>query len=281
MNPSFISASAAHAVIGFYRFWHGTLKLKGAGRLIGHLAQRLSGLQSFPLQLPNGRTAAVDFRELSAFGWLNTMLGEHNQEDKLIEAIATRLTSENVFWDIGANAGILSTEISTRATPNEHHFFEPNPRIYPWAHQALAHLPKAHGHPLAVSRKSGTAVLSIPRNLSAFGSLEGSDRGDVDQVEVETVTGDDLVYSRHFSPPDIIKIDTEGHEVEVIMGMSRLITEHRPLIFFEHIELNDEQVRALLPKDYRLGTLCDQTGKILDVFDRSKGHNSVLTPLDP
>jgi FkbM family methyltransferase len=278
MTPSFLSLSTAHGVVGFYRFWHGKLGAKGAGRLINHLAPLLTGLQRYPLRLPNGRTADVDFRELSAFGWLNTMLGDHNQEQTLIEAIAARLTRDSVFWDIGANAGILSSEIAARAATKEHHFFEPNPRIYPWAQKAMDHLPHAQGHPFAVSFQSGTATLSIPRNRSAYGSLEVGNGDDAERVEVETVTGDDLVYCQDFSPPQVIKIDTEGHEVEVMAGMSRLIAEHRPLIFFEHIELNDEQVLAMIPEGYRIGTLCDQTGAISGVFDRSVGHNSVLSP---
>jgi FkbM family methyltransferase len=279
MKATWLSISAAHLVVGFYRFWHGTLGLKGAGRLINHGAPRLKGLQCYPLRLPNGRIASVDFRELSAFGWLNTILGDHNQEQRLIEAIASCLTPQSVFWDIGANAGILSSEIAARVQPLEHHFFEPNPRIFPWAEKALEHMPHAHGHPVAISRETGVAVLSIPRNRSAYGSLEACAGGDSDQVEVETVTGDILVYDRKFTPPDIIKIDTEGHEVDVIAGMSRLIDEHQPLIFFEHIELSDQQVAGLVPPGYLLGTLCDRTGVILETFDRSAGHNSVLSPL--
>ena len=279
MNASFLSVSTAHLVIGFYRFWHGTLGLKGAGRLINHGAPRLKGLQCYPLRLPNGRIASVDFRELSAFGWLNTMLGDYNQEDRLIDAIARSLTPDSIFWDIGANAGILSSEIAARVQAREHHFFEPNPRIYPWAVTALEHLTQAQGHPIAISRESGRATLTIPRNRSAYGSLEECASSDSDQVEVETVTGDVLVYDRKFSLPTVIKIDTEGHEVDVIAGMSRLIAEHQPLIFFEHIELSDQQVKQLVPAGYHLGTLCDQTGVIMESLDRSSGHNSVLVPL--
>lgn len=56
------------------------------------------------------------------------------------------------------------------------------------------------------------------------------------------------------------------------------IREHRPILFFEHLELSDEQVAALVPEGYSLGTVSDETGAILPCFDRSKGHNSALTP---
>jgi FkbM family methyltransferase len=278
MSVSPFSLAVARVAVGFYRFWHGTLGLKGAGRMIGVLAPRVAGLQTYPLEFPNGRIGVVDFRELSAFGCLNTFMGEETQEKGLIEAITSSLTPESIFWDIGANAGLLSAQIAARVPVREHHYFEPNPRIYPWAQVSMAHVPNASGHAVAVSRVSGTATLSLPRNRSAFGSLESRVSGEVDRFEVETIRGDELVYEQGYRPPDVIKIDTEGHEVEVLAGLSRIIREHRPILFFEHIELSDEQVAALVPEGYSLGTVSDETGAILPCFDRSKGHNSALTP---
>lgn len=278
MNASPFSLAVAHVAVGFYRFWHGTLGLKGAGRMIGILAPNVAGLQAYPLGFPNGLTAEVDFRELSAFGCLNTFMGERSQESGLIEAITSKLTPESIFWDIGANAGLLSAQIAARISVREHHYFEPNPRIHRWAQVSMAHLPNAIGHTFAVSRATGTATLSLPRNRSAYGSLESHLSGDVERFEVETVSGDELLYERGYRPPDVIKIDTEGHEVEVLAGMSRIIREHHPVVFFEHIELHDDQVTALVPNGYSLGTVNDDTGEILPGFDRTKGHNSVLIP---
>lgn len=276
-----LSLILAHGVVSFYRIWHGALHLKGAGWLLSRLASSLSGLQAYPLRLKNGNTAMVDFRELSAFGWLNTMLGDDSQEDRLIEVIASHLNEQSIFWDIGANAGILSSELARRIKPAELHYFEPNPRIYPWAESALNHLPQAHGYQIAVSSEQGSATLHIPSNRSAYGSLEGGDGSDTTEVVVPTVPGDTLVYEQGLSAPDIVKIDTEGHEVEVLAGMSRLVREHRPVIFFEHIELSNKQIESICPEGYRIGTICDTSGEILPGFDRHAGHNSVLLPSSP
>ena len=59
------------------------------------------------------------------------------------------------------------------------------------------------------------------------GTVEG--RSD---LVVEKNTGDHLCGVHHFDP-DIIKIDVEGHEVKVLVGLEGVIDRCRPLIFLE------------------------------------------------
>jgi hypothetical protein len=137
MNPSIFSTTFAKLLVNFYVVWHGKLHLKGAGRLISHYAPRIDALQKYPLSLPNGNTVHIDLQELSGFGWLNTSLGEPTQEEGLICAILRHLNADSVFWDVGANAGIVSYLVADRTRVREHHYFEPNPMIFPWANAAL------------------------------------------------------------------------------------------------------------------------------------------------
>jgi hypothetical protein len=44
-----------------------------------------------------------------------------------------------------------------------------------------------------------------------------------------TVRIDDL----DLPPPDVVKIDVEGHELKVFQGMQNTISKHRPVIFYE------------------------------------------------
>lgn len=265
-------------IVGFYQFWHGRLRLKGAGRLINLLAPRLSSLQNHPFRLPNGKVVEIDFREQSSFFWLNNALGDPHQEDALIAAILRHLHPGQVFWDVGANAGILSFEISKLVKLGEHHFFEPNPKVFPWVEGALSHLENVTGHPLALSDERGIAHLYVPKKGSAFGSLHDNGQTDLEEIQINKTTGDVLVFEEGFLPPRVIKIDTEGHEVEVLAGMKQLISSHRPVVFFEHIEIGDEEVFSLVPDGYRLQTVSNVDGSLTNSFDRSAGHNSVLIP---
>jgi hypothetical protein len=62
---------------------------------------------------------------------------------------------------------------------------------------------------------------------------------------VASITLDTLL--ERYGPPDFIKIDTEGHEVEVLRGGARLFAEHHPAIIVEvHRAENGPLVRELL-----------------------------------
>jgi FkbM family methyltransferase len=270
----------ASLVIKLYSFWHGNLHLKGAGRLISWLAPHSKGLQNYPFKFPSGKIINIDFRELSAFGCLNTFLGDPTQEDVLIDSICSMINENSVFWDIGSNAGILSYLVAKRQPHRELRFFEPNPELFKWAETALSHLPIAKGHQIAISNYEGKAILSVPLNKSAYGSLEMKCNEDNLSFEVSATTADSLCYKSGFSLPDVVKIDTEGHELAVIEGMEKIIKEKRPIIFFEHIELTDEQIKRMVPDTYTVGTVCEITKKILPQFSRNSGHNSVLIPLE-
>ena len=45
--------------------------------------------------------------------------------------------------------------------------------------------------------------------------------------EVELCTGDDLIKSGKAETPNVAKIDVEGHEHEVLEGLSRVLKDHR------------------------------------------------------
>lgn len=264
-------------IINFYCFWHGKMKFKGAGRIINLCAPWLDELQHYPFCLPNGKFTKLDFREQSAFFWLNAVLNDKHQEDSLISAICQYLQNGQVFWDVGANAGILSYEIANRITTREHHYFEPNPKVLAWVSDALSHLENTTGHQIALSNEIGKATFFIPRKGSAYGSLENAQ--DSSELEVIKTTGDSLVFDRGMLPPDIIKIDTEGHEVQVIAGMTRIISEFHPVIFFEHIGITDDDVIRLTPPGYLIKTIKNDDGSLTAAFERGAGHNSVLIPV--
>ncbi|MFD7443123.1 FkbM family methyltransferase [Streptomyces sp. NPDC059909] len=83
----------------------------------------------------------------------------------------------------------------------------------------------------ALSNAHGRARLGIPADTTAASLLaeEPADR----TVEVEVITGDDAVGDLAV---DLVKIDVEGLEPEVLHGMSRTISAHRPTIIAECLD---------------------------------------------
>jgi len=268
-----------HTIVNLYRIWHGALHLKGAGALLTKMAPNVRGLQQYKLRLPEMQDIDVDFRDVSAMYWLNHILNDRFEEEGLIAAIRPFLGEGDVFWDIGANSGLLSYHLLKSMQVAEIQMFEPNPKMGKLAAQAVAPFGNVKVHPFGLSDKNADFILTVPHGHTTMGTLEpdATARNGI-ECKVTCRLGDELVFKDSFNPPNVIKIDTEGHEFKVISGLSRTIAEHRPVIFFEHISLNLDDVKSLVPSNYTLFTVSDATGELVPGINASIGHNSALVP---
>jgi len=267
------------SIIYFYRLWHGKLHLKGAGNLVTRMAKIHRGLQNYPLRLPNGSTILVDFRDVSAMYWLNHLLGDTFEERGLLLAIQRFLKNGSIVWDIGANSGLLSYHLCQIPEIDRLQLFEPNPKMSQLAGQALAHSHHATIHPFGLSDRNAVFTLTIPHGHSTMGTLEAqSTERTGRECEVACRRGDDLVFDEGFKAPHLIKIDTEGHELSVLAGLKQTIAMHKPVIFFEHLNLDLGAVMALMPPGYRIRAVSDLDGELMDSTRAETCHNSVLIP---
>jgi FkbM family methyltransferase len=243
------------------------------------MAPNISGLHHYKLRLPEGQDIIVDFRDVSAMYWLNHQLNDPFEETGLLAAIRPFLSEKDIFWDIGANSGLLSYNLLKSTRCAEMHLFEPNPKMGKLAAQSLAPFENIQVHPFGFSDKSADFILTIPVGHTTMATLEpDATSRNGNECKVTCRIGDELVFNSGFRPPRVIKIDTEGHELKVISGLSRTIAEYRPIIFFEHISLNLAEVKSLVPKKYSLFTVSDSTGELVPEFNGAIGHNSVLIP---
>ena len=264
-------------LVPFYRFWHGKLHWPGAGLLLHRAAAFLPGLQNYSLPLPDGATIRVDFRDVTAFSWQNHLLGEPYEEQGLISAILSRPKAKGVCWDVGANGGLFSYLLAKRARPRKIEFFEPQPYSYRMAADALAPFPFVRGHNCGLSNREGVVQFHVPKGESTKAHIELP--GSVGQkLKVKIETGDLLMDAARAEPSDLIKIDTEGHEREVLAGLERTLRYRKPDIFLEHLSLEDMEMRALCPPGYRLFTVSDSSGALVEGLHRELGHNSAFLP---
>jgi FkbM family methyltransferase len=90
----------------------------------------------------------------------------------------------------------------------------------------------------AASDRNGTAKLSLS-SASELNELiseeEGQTRDASSFEEVACFTLDSLIEKYGVSRVDFLKIDAEGHELQVLKGCDRLLTEFAPIILYENI----------------------------------------------
>ena len=90
----------------------------------------------------------------------------------------------------------------------------------------------------AASDRNGKAKLSLS-SASELNELIAEEDGQARDAstfeEVECFTLDSLIDKYGMSRVDFLKIDAEGHELQVLQGSDRILTEFAPIILYENI----------------------------------------------
>lgn len=168
------------------------------------------------------------------------------------EVVRDSLAPGGVFYDVGANVGFFGLIAARIVGPaGAVYAFEPLPHV---AAEARANaerngLANVEVVEVAAGDRDGTASLVVTRHPGGATLSQADVGGDaVGRVAVRTVRLDDLVAARIIRPPDAVKIDVEGVELEVIDGLRRTIAARRPVIVCEldaaTRERADEKVRG-------------------------------------
>jgi FkbM family methyltransferase len=138
--------------------------------------------------------------------------------------------------DIGANYGVYGVALARSAGPRGGVWaFEPTPRTAAFLEQtiALEGLARLRLLRCAVSDRGGEARLRIgPQSeLNALDASAGPDGPDT--IAVPAATLDDLAREHGWPDIDFVKIDAEGHELQVIDGGREFFGGQSPLVMFE------------------------------------------------
>ena len=142
--------------------------------------------------------------------------------------------------------------------------FEPNPtnRDRISANVGLNGLANVVLRPVALGSSSGQATLIVEAGVSGEGRVQTAADGSAPSgdavVPVQVEPLDREIATNGLPPPDFIKIDVEGFEIDVLQGMSSTIATHRPRIFVEVHQLSErpansnEVITFLLAAGYSL-----------------------------
>jgi FkbM family methyltransferase len=158
-----------------------------------------------------------------------------------------------VVYDVGANVGIYSLLASSRTGPSgKVYAFEPLERNvqYLRRHMSLNRAQNCVILQTAVSNLEGTRQFSGDSEGFSMGRL--SPKG---EILVPSTTIDNCIYGeKKLPPPNFLKIDVEGAEMELLLGGSRALAEFHPKIFLEmHSgELYSECREFLAARGYRM-----------------------------
>ena len=142
------------------------------------------------------------------------------------------VNAEDRVIDIGGNWGIYAYALS--ALGSRLAVFEPNPQCFRALNSWASGKKNVDVYAVALSSQHGQGLLHIPVDVTgqehdASASLESRRDEATRCVEVEITTLD----SFGFQDVKFIKIDVEGHELDVLKGATKTIASSMPVMLIE------------------------------------------------
>ncbi len=154
------------------------------------------------------------------------LISSERYEDRFQELMLAQIKPEDCVWDIGANVGLYTLQFAELVGEQGAVFaFEPSPVNLEELKQAVRGRENVVVFPVALGASQGTVRFQQGEDDCGATSkvLDSAEAEPAGSVEVKMVRGDELVHSDQVSLPNVIKIDTEGFELDVLEGLGDVI----------------------------------------------------------
>ena len=144
-------------------------------------------------------------------------------------------TPHPVVFDIGANVGEFLTRIRVNLPAAVMHVFEPSPEVFQVLQRTAGELPGVTLNNIAMGPRREERLLqehtaSQMSSLLPPGPAAWSEVRRETSVRVETV--DAYCAERGIPSIDLLKIDTQGYDLEVLRGAERMVADGRARLDF-------------------------------------------------
>ena len=182
---------------------------------------------------------------LRGMGILNFYSWKLSGEEAFLERFVR--PGDFIFFDVGANVGSYTKKVFKHNKKAKAYLFEPNSDIYKELHLSLGG--SAEIFQLALGSEEGEADF-YDKEVSDGGThgtlyqsvIEDIHKEKVSTQKVKISTIDNICVEQNITKIDLLKIDVEGHELEVLRGASQ--TLRAGLVDVIHIEFNEMNVHS-------------------------------------
>lgn len=176
-------------------------------------------------------------------------------------------TRSPLILDVGANTG-QSVRFFRDLLPDcRIHCFEPSPTAYRELETGIAGLPDVRTNPIAVGSAAGTQTLreNDHTDMSSILSLGNQGWGKITrEIEIPVVTIDGYCTDTGIDRANVLKVDTQGYDLEVLKGADGLLSSgkidlvYTEVIFaplYDDLPAFDEIYKFLVDRQMRLVAL--------------------------
>jgi FkbM family methyltransferase len=167
-------------------------------------------------------------------------------EDKFSNAMLSRIRTDDIVWDIGANVGFFTRQFSALVGPNGSVVaFEPSRSTFKALSENAGDLTNASLQKIALSDFDGVSRFSTSDVDQSTTNKLLADNSATDGEAVEVRTAASFARDNPRLVPNHVKIDVEGYELEVLKGFGTLAGDKAIRSFFIEVHFLELNKRGL------------------------------------
>jgi FkbM family methyltransferase len=158
--------------------------------------------------------------------------------------------------DVGANIGLFAIYMKCLNPENVIHCFEPSPSTFLLLKKNVGHIPGIHIYPYGLFNKAGEVTMYLDKDNTGENSIK------INSSQPSQGKKPVIIYLKeanteldrlNISSVDILKIDTEGCEVEVLENISMLLDTIDYILLEYHSE-KDRRIIDNIMKGFHIVT---------------------------
>lgn len=189
----------------------------------------------------SGPVCNVALAELDLEDWVQKLVylfGRYEYEKSETAAWIKLIKSNIDIIDIGSNFGYYSLIAAGSNSNVRIHAFEPSTQTYAKLVRniKLNSFQNITTYNIGVSNIDGSFKLYLAdKQNTGMTSLAEPDFFSGKSIDIKVVKLDGFLMTNYDNKLSLVKIDVEGNELNVLLGMKNLITSNKPVIFIEII----------------------------------------------
>jgi FkbM family methyltransferase len=189
--------------------------------------------KTFSIKIPANET----FRIESIFG---------QQEEYAVDPIINSWDNGPVVVDVGANIGLFAIYCKAKFPHSRIHCFEPCPQTQRLLKDNINGLSGIELHSYGLYHSDMHTLLNLHQHNTGENSIKRSDRAYTDAIEIQLKDAGKQIDALGLTHIHILKIDTEGCEVEILESLGARLDKVDCLLMEYHNEKDRRRIDRLL-----------------------------------